>query len=104
MSAVGSGQPEYLFGPAPLEFFLGKEARIVAAHNFFGLVALDSLSAGVPTDNLSPWVKHKNRIVLNPVEQHPILFFAVTERLRCRPAFGTVALRAPTGGRGNQQP
>ena len=47
------------------------------ADNFIPFVPFDAFSPGIPTDNHSLWVQHEDRIVLDFVEERPILFFAV---------------------------
>ena len=53
------------------------------ADNFFGCVTFDSFGTGIPTDNLALGVQHKDRVIMNSIDEHPIFFFAVLERLPC---------------------
>ena len=71
--------------------------------NLFRGVTFDSFGAGIPTDNLAQRVQHKNRIVVYPIQQHAILFFAIPERSLGSPARGVVAMGAPAGCAGDQQ-
>src|ERR1700733_4290151 len=103
MPAPCSSHPKYFLRPSPADAFRRKEARKVAPDNLFGGVPFDSFRASIPTDNLAQRVQHKNRVVLDPVKQHAILFFAVPERSLCPPTRGVVALGAPTNCGGDQQ-
>ena len=51
-----------------------------------GFVTFDSFGAGIPTDNLALRVHHEDRVVLDSVKEHPIIFFAFPERLLRKPA------------------
>ena len=70
--------------------------------NLIGCVAFDSFGAGIPTEDAALGVHHENGIVLDPVEEHPISFFAFSERLG-QFASGAVTLGCSSGGssRGN---
>jgi len=71
--------------------------------NLIGCVTLDSFGAGIPTENPALGVHHVNGIVLDPIEEHPISFFAFSERLG-QFASGAVTLGYSSGGssRGNE--
>ena len=101
--AAGSGDGEHLLRAAALDVFRGKETGKVAPDNLFRAVALDALRPGIPAHNLALRVQHENGVVLDSVEQHPVLFFAVPQRLFCLPASRVAALQAPARGSGNQQ-
>ena len=96
MASTSCGRPR-------LDVFRGKETGKIAPDNLFHTVALDALRPGIPTHNPALRVEHENGVVLNSVEQHPVLFFAVPQRLFCLPASGVAALQAPARGGGDQQ-
>jgi hypothetical protein len=71
--------------------------------NLLAAVTVDSFGAGIPTYDLALRIQHQDRVVPDFVKQHPILFFAVPERVLCKSASGGVALDAPTCGSGDQR-
>ena len=101
--AAGGGDGEHFLRAAALDVFRGKETGKIAPDNLFRAVALDALRPGIPTHNPALRVQHENGVVLDSVEQHPVLFFAVPQRLFCLPASGIAALQAPARGCGDQQ-
>ena len=92
MPAVGGGDGEHLLRAAALDVFRGKETGKVAPDNLFRTVALDALRPGIPAHNPALRVQHKDGVVLDSVEQHPVLFLAVPQRLFGLPASGVTAL------------
>ena len=70
--------------------------------NLIRCVTLDSFGAGIPTENLTLGVHHKNGIVLDPIEEQAISFFALPESLG-QFASGAVTPGCSSGGsnRGN---
>ena len=60
--------------------------------NFVRFVALDAFGTGIPTDYLALRIHHKDRVVLDSVEEHPISFFTLSERL-FRKSASTLRLR-----------
>src|SRR6202035_388125 len=53
-------------------------------NNLFASVTFDSFGASIPTNNHSLWVQHEDRVVLDFVEEHPIFFFAIPQRVHRR--------------------
>jgi hypothetical protein len=101
--STGSGESEYLFRPSTLDVFRRKEAGKVMADYLIGCVPFDSFGAVIPTENPAPCVHQKNGVVLNSIEEHPKLFFAVLQRQGQR-ASGPILPRAPSAsGDGHQQ-
>ena len=47
-----------------------EEARVVATHDFVGLIAEEALAADVPADDLAVGSEHADRVILDAVEQH----------------------------------
>src|SRR6202035_4003683 len=95
----GSGSSEYLLRPSPLDIFRREEAGKVPADNLIGCVTFDSFGAGIPTENPALRVHHENGIVLDSIEEHPISFFAFSERLG-QFASGAVTLGGSSRGNG----
>src|ERR1700684_3893313 len=81
MPSACDSHPEYFLRPASLDFFQRKEAREVMTNNLFASVTFDSFGASIPTSNRSLWVQHEDRVVLDFVEEHPIFFFAIPQRV-----------------------
>ena len=48
------------------------------ADNIFGSVTFDSFGARIPTDNLALRVQHKDRVVLDSVQEYLIFFLAAS--------------------------
>src|ERR1700694_326983 len=94
---------EFLFRLTLIDVVLLIEARKILTDDLIRFVALAAFCPGIPTGNPSLRLQHGNRVVLDPVEERPIFFFAVPERLLCKPASGVVALDAPARGNGDQQ-
>jgi hypothetical protein len=61
------------------------------------------LRTGIPTGNLASPAQHQDRVVLDPLDEPPILLFAALERPLRKLASGAVALDAPSCGAGDQQ-
>jgi hypothetical protein len=61
------------------------------------------LRTGIPTGNLASPAQHQDRVVLDPLDEPPILLFAALERPLRQLALGAVALDAPSCGAGDQQ-
>jgi len=66
-------------------------------YNLIGCVTFDSFGASVPTENTALRVHHKDGVVLDSIEEHPISFFAFSERLG-QFASGPVLLGCSSGG------
>ena len=79
-AALG-GDAEYLFGPAPFNIFRRTDAGKVVTDNLIGSVPFNKLSPGIPTDNPALRIHHKNGVALDSVEEHPVIFFALSERV-----------------------
>ena len=103
MPAVFGGQSEYFLRPAPLDIFRRKEAREVTTDDFFSFVSFDSLSTGIPIENLPSRIDHEDRVALDSVEDQTIALFTLSERLFCKTACGAVAQGAPSYKSGNKQ-
>jgi hypothetical protein len=50
-------------------------------NNLFASATFDSFGASIPTNNHALWVQREDRVVLDFVEEHPIFFFAIPQRV-----------------------
>src|ERR1700675_3518745 len=87
--------PQLLFRFTLIDILLKKETRKILTDDLISFIALDAFGPGVPTGNLSPRIQHENRVVLDPIEDYPIFFFATPEGLLCKTAPKVVALDIP---------
>src|SRR5580700_3460092 len=79
--AVYDRPPKNLLRPAPLDIFRRKKAGKIVSDNLFGCITLETHGSGIPTDNVSPQVQEEDGVVLNPIEEHLKLPFAISEVL-----------------------
>ena len=101
--AACSSHPKDIGWPAPCDVFRGKETGIILVGDLFEFVTCHSFGAGIPTANLALRAKHQYRVVLHPMDQPPVLFFAFLERPLRKSARGIIALSAPTSDTSDQQ-
>src|ERR1044071_8356966 len=86
-----AGHRELLLGQLPVDRALRIEQAQVPARDLLRLVARDSLGAAVPARDASFGVEHEDRVVLEPVPEHPEALLALAQRLLLVPALGQVA-------------
>src|ERR1700710_1509029 len=79
MSTVFGGNSEYLFRPASLDFFRREEAGKVVTDNLIRAVTFGLFGTDIPTYHLAHRVHHKDGVVLDSVEKHPISVFALSQ-------------------------
>ena len=70
--------------------------------NLIGRVTLNSFGAGIPTENSALRVHHKNGVVLNSIEKHPISFFAFSQRLG-QSGSGAITVVGTSGAGGREK-
>ena len=104
VAAVCGSQAEHLFRSAPPDIFLKKEAGKVVADDLFGGIPLNMLRAGAPTDDLASRVQHEDRVVMDSVQEHPVLFFALLEQFLGSRTSRAVTHRGPGRDAGDQDP
>ncbi len=83
---------------ATLDIIRGEEARKISADSFLGAIALDPFCAGVPSDDLAGRVQQDDRVILNTVEEHAVLFLTLAQCTLCPPTHQDVAMHAQAGG------
>ena len=81
VASAGGRDLQYFLGPAAFDVRTRKEAGEVAADDFLRAVSGDSLGAGVPGDHLAARVQHEDRVVIDLVEERPILILAHAQRI-----------------------
>jgi len=101
--ASGRRDQEFRFRFTLIDIALKIEPREILPDDLTGFVALDAFGPGIPTGDHPMRVDGKDGVVLHPIDEQPIFFFLVAERLLRKPAVDAVALDTPTCGGGDQQ-
>ena len=81
LSTLRSRNLEHLGRLAAVDVRLRKEARETAPDDFLCGVSVDPLGPGVPSHHMAHWIQHEDRVVLNLVQQRPVLILADPQRL-----------------------
>src|SRR5580692_8248245 len=87
--------PKDFCWPASLDIFWRKKTGKVLTGDLFELATSHSFSTGIPTSNFAFGTQHQYGVVLDPLNEPPVLLFAVAERYLGEPAGEAVAVGAP---------